>query len=195
MRARTGKIARLPKDLRDAVNLALRDGATAAAVRAIVEQAKAHGAKNGDGSEIEPPDDQNVTNWRQGGYQDWLDEQQRLEDMRFKNELALEIVKRNEGSKISEATLLLASSQLYEVLTEFDLGGLKDKLAESPEGYTDVVNALAKLSKGVVDIERFKEQVRREADKILALTSQASKSGGLTPEDLAEIERAAKMMR
>lgn len=194
MRARTGKIARLPKDLRDAVNLALRDGATAAAVRKLIEDAKAHGATNGDGSEIEPPDDQNVTNWRQGGFQDWLNEQQRLEDMRFKNELALEIVKRNEGSKISEATLLLASSQLYEVLTEFDLAGLKDKLAENPEGYTDVVNALAKLSKGVVDIEKFKENVRARKQAIEAELGAAKDKGGISAETMERIERELKLL-
>ena len=81
------------------------------------------GAKNGDGSEIDPPNDANITNWRTGGYQDWLGEQQRLEDMRLKREFAFEIVSRNEGSKIHEAAAQLAASQLYETISDFDLRG------------------------------------------------------------------------
>ena len=192
--ARQGKIARLRKDLRDAVNLALQDGATAAAVAKLIADAKAHGATNGDGSEIEVPDDQNVTNWRQGGYQDWLGEQQRLEDMRFKNELALEIVRRNEGTKISEATLLLASSQLYEVLTDFDLGALKDLLAEKPENYAAIVNSLAKLSKGALDVEKFKENVRERKAAIEREIKTAVAKGGITPESRERIERELNLL-
>lgn len=192
--ARTGKIARLPKDLRDAVNLALNDGAGAAFVIDMITKAKANGAKNGDGGEIEIPNDQNVTNWRDGGYKEWLGERQRLEDMRFKRELALEIVRQNEGSKLQEATLHLASSQLYEVLTEFDLGPLKQLLSDKPENYAAIVNSLAKLSKGALDVERFKENVKARREAIERELGVARDKGGITAETMERIERELKLL-
>src|SRR4051812_17800637 len=106
---RKGKIARLPKKLRDVVNLMIQDGATFEQIKTMLEKHDVFGLAK-----------QNLTNWREGGYQDWLKEQERLEDMRAKREFALEVVRQNEGSKIHEAALQLAASQLYEVITEFD---------------------------------------------------------------------------
>lgn len=142
--ARTGKIARAPFEVRTRVNEMLRDGATAGAVIKFLES-----------KDIFAVSEMNVTNWRQGGHQDWLSEQARLSDMQAKREFALEIVKQNEGSKLHEASLQLAASQLYEVLTEFDLGNLKTLLKAEPENYAKIVTALARLSKGALDRERF----------------------------------------
>jgi hypothetical protein len=154
-KTRTGKIARLPKDLRDKVNILMRDGAE---YSQIIEMLQEHQVG---------VSEQNLTNWRQGGHQEWLKEQERLADMRLKREFALEIAQQNEGSKLHEATLHLAQSQLYEVLTEFDLGPLKDLLRDKPANYAKVVTALAKLSKGALDIEKFKEQLRSSVDKAI----------------------------
>jgi Protein of unknown function (DUF3486) len=156
---RTGKIARLPKDIRDVVNLMLQDGATAAVVIAKLEGMLANGAQGVDGKPIEIPNEQNVTNWVQGGFKDWQAEQQRLDDMRFKREMALEIVRQNEGGKIQEAALQIASSQLYEVISEFDIQSLKEMLAEQPEEFANLVNSLAKLSKSALDYEKYRDAV------------------------------------
>jgi len=120
----------------------------------------------------EPGDfnDQNLTNWKEGGHQDWLGEQARLEEMKAKREFAMEIVRQNEGSKIHEAALQIAASQVYEVLNEFDLSSLKDLLAEKPENYAALINGLAKLSKGGLEFEKYREQVatrKREMESLL----------------------------
>jgi len=60
-----------------------------------------------------------------GGHQDWLKEQERLEDMKAKREFAIQIASENEGSKIHEAALHLAASQIYEVICDFDLQKLR----------------------------------------------------------------------
>ena len=108
--ARTGKIARASFEVRTHVNVMLRDGNTAKAVMSFLE-----------GAGITGVNEQNVTNWRDGGFQDWLSEQSRLDDMRAKREFALQIVKENDGSKLHEATLHLAASQLYDALEDFDV--------------------------------------------------------------------------
>lgn len=180
---RTGKIARLPKELRDVVNLMLQDGAPYAA---IIEKLADHGHAD--------INEQNVTNWKDGGYQDWCNEQSRLDDMRAKREFALEIVAQNDGSKLHEATLHLAASQLYEALTEFDLGRLKQLLADAPENYAAIVNSLAKLSKQALDIERYKDLVRQRKAAIEAELTRAKSGGGLTVDTIQAIEAQLKLL-
>ena len=192
--ARTGKIARLPRDLREQVNTALRDGATAAHVSALIDQAKTNGAKNGDGSEIEIPNDQNVTNWREGGYADWLREQERLEGLQAKREFALELVRQNEGSKVPEAAMILAASQISEVLEEFDVAQLKTLLAEAPENYAQVVNALTKLSKGNLDVQKFKDFVAERKREIEKAVTEGKAQGGFSTETIERIERELKLL-
>ena len=197
--ARTGKIARLLKKHRDRVCEILRDGGSALAVQQYVKTLVDAGEKDGDGNAIKIPDDQNVTNWRgkpgePSGYNDWLKEQRRLDDMRFKREFALEVVRQNEGSKLQEASLHMVAAQIYEVVDEFDLEALKELLAEKPDKFTDVVNSLARIARPTLDFQKYRDAVKREADAILKVTKSANERGGLTAADLAEIERAAKMM-
>jgi hypothetical protein len=182
MKTRKGKIARLPKETRDVVNMMIRDGATYQQINQMLEKHDCFGVG-----------EQNLTNWREGGYQDWLKEQERLEDMRAKREFALEVVRQNEGSKIHEATLQLAASQLYEVITEFDLGGLKGLLREQPENYARLVNSLAKLSQSGLEYEKYREGVRAAKEAIQAKLATA-KGGGLAPETISFIEEKLGLM-
>ena len=181
MSARTGKIARAPYEVRTHVNAMLRDGNTSKAVVNFLA-----------GAGIAGVNEQNVTNWRDGGYQDWLKEQSRLNDMQAKREFAMEIVRQNEGSKLQEATLHLAASQLYETLTEFDIGSLKELLAEKPENYALIVNALAKLSKGSLEIERYKDMVaERILDRaVLAKADEINSSNMNNAEKIAAMRKA-----
>jgi hypothetical protein len=192
--ARTGKIARLPKTLRDAVNLALQDGAPARRIIQIITDAKKHGATNGDGTEILIPNEQNVTNWLEGGYKDWQAENERLRDMQAKREFALRIVQENEGGKIHEAGLNLAASQIFELLQDFDVSTLKEQLAEDPENYSKVVSALARISKEALGFEKYRQLVTEQKRKIEEALNTAKTKGGLTPETLQTIEQAAAML-
>lgn len=183
---RTGKIARLPFAVRTTVNEKLRDGVPYAAIIKGLEEEGHYspGAVN----------EQNLTNWAQGGHQDWLKEQERLADMTHKREFALRIVQENEGSKLHEANLHLVASQIYETLTEFDLAGLKEGLADKPLEYTNLVNAIAKVSKGNVELQKYKDTVREQKEKILAATNAAMKKGGITEETRQTIVDAAALL-
>jgi hypothetical protein len=173
----------LPFELRTKVNVMLRDGAKYSAIMKFLESQDVFGLN-----------EQNVTNWHQGGYQDWLKEQERLADMAAKREFALQIVRENEGSKLHEATLHLAASQLYEALTDFDLGHLKDLLKEKPENYAAIVNSLAKLSKGALDQQKYRDLVADQKRKIESALETMKSKGGITKESLAQIEQAAAML-
>jgi len=181
--ARTGKIARASYEVRKHVNEMLRDGKTAKAVINFLN-----------GAGISGVTDMNVSNWREGGFQDFLKEQTRLDEMQFKREFAMEIVRQNQGSQLQEATLHLAASQLYEALTDFDIGRLKGLLDEKPENYAAIVNSLAKLSKGALEVDKYKAQVAEQKAKIEAALGAAKSKGGLTKETLKAIEEAAGML-
>jgi hypothetical protein len=186
---RTGKIARLPKELRDVVNEMLFDGAK---YRHIIESLNNH--KKLWPAGLDEITEDNLTNWFQGGYQDFLQERERLQEMAVRREFAMETVKQNAGSQVHEATLLLAASQMYEALTEFDLGALKTLLREKPENYAPLVNSLAKLSEKALAQQKYRDEVREKRDKILELTQAAKAPGGLTPETLKAIEEAAGLL-
>ena len=180
---RTGKIARLPYDFRTIVNTMLRDGEPYANIIQFLHETP--------GVDV---NDQNLTNWSQGGHQDWLKEQARLEEMKAKREFAMEIVKQNDGSKLHEANLHLAASQIYDVLTDFDPERLKALLDEKPENYANIVNALGKLSKSNVELQKYKDAVAEQKKKILAITEAGAKTGGVSEEARQQIREAAALL-
>jgi hypothetical protein len=179
---RKGKVAQLPFATRTEVNTWLRDGITYVEICDRLEKAGFPGFS-----------EQNVSNWKEGGHEDWLKEQERLADMAAKREFALEIVKANQGSKIHEASLQLAASQIYDVITDFDPSTLKAALTGDPENYARLVNALSKLSEGGLKYERYRQEVEDRKQKALAEIGRA-KSGGITPETLELIEKELKLL-
>lgn len=192
-----GKIARYPKAERDRICALLRDGARyqdiIATCRKMVEDGLTRAGSN---EPVEIPTEVNLTNFKNGRlYKQWLRQQERLDGDRIRRELAMEIVKNNEGSTVSEAALSIAASHIYDVLDDFDVSVLKDRLALKPEELPKLIAALGKVAGGgTLDFDKFKEQVRRAQEAILKVTKQAGERGGLTDDDLAEIERAAKLM-
>ena len=79
MNTRTGKIARLPRDIREQLNRRLEDGEPGKALvtwlNALPEAQAVLAAEFGG----RPVNEQNLTEWKQGGYRDWLVRQQALE--------------------------------------------------------------------------------------------------------------------
>lgn len=71
---RTGKIARLPYETREELNNRLRNGESSATILPFLHQ---HNPTI---------NDQNLTNWRQGGYKEWLQQQTRLDRIRTQAE-------------------------------------------------------------------------------------------------------------
>ena len=178
----TGKIAELPKELRDGVNELLRDGATYPRVQAWLNERQ---------QEISLG---SVETWSKGGHRQWLKERERLEEMTFRNECALDFAKKHGEDKTHEMGLRLAVSQIYDVLSDFDIETLKQMLNEQPERYTALLSVLMRLSKGFLDIERFKANVAEQKRKIEAELGAAKSGGGLTAEGISAIREALNLM-
>src|SRR2546421_11844157 len=77
---RRGKVARLPKSVRDQINVMIQDGVT---YLEIIERL---------GPDASALNEQNLSSWKSGGYLDWLRELQLVEALKAKHELAQAIV-------------------------------------------------------------------------------------------------------
>src|ERR1035437_904653 len=96
-----GKIARLPRNIRDELNRRLDEGEPGGrilewlnalpAVQAVLT------AEFGDGG----VNAQNLSNWRKGGYQDWLKQQERRNLVRELTENAEELATDARGAEIA----------------------------------------------------------------------------------------------
>jgi hypothetical protein len=155
---RTGKIARLPEEVRNQVNELLTDGVD---YPHIIDYLAAQGF-----SDVIPA---NLTNWRNGGYEDWLNHQQRLEELELKAAYALDLAHGADAHKFQQAALNLSTLQFFELLNRFDSVTLTKALHERPDKFPTVINALAKLTREIVGLERFRaaqhDQAKREAER------------------------------
>src|SRR5262245_59070584 len=97
---RNGKIARLPRELREQLNRRLQDGEPGTRLVEWLngcEAVKQVLAQDFGGRQI---NEQNLTEWKQGGYQEWLARQETLACAR---ELAADAKELNEASEGSLA--------------------------------------------------------------------------------------------
>ena len=185
--ANKGEVSRLPGAVREQVCQRIFDGATDEAVAAWLT---ASGHDLGPGS---------VRTWRAGtpdqksrpGYVRWCADCQRRADMQRTRDLALQIV-REGGAEIHEAASQIAASQLYELLDEFDLDRVKARLSDDPKLYTDLIRALASLTKGGVEFARFRAHVNEQKNRIEEVVKKGT--GGITPEAHEAIIRELNLL-
>jgi hypothetical protein len=67
-------------------------------------------------------------------------------------------------------------------------------LAEKPENYAAIVNSLAKLSKGALEVDKYKAQVAEQKAKIEAALKEGKSRGGFSNETIEKIERELKLL-
>ena len=186
---RRGKIALLPKGLRDEVNRMIEDNAGSRAIIKFLEGRGHRGINK-----------VNITHWVQGdgagssGYQDWQGEQRALAELKAQEEFALDIVRQNKGHTLHDAARLLAVSQLAQLFSQLDVQSLTDSLSAHPQNYVRLLNSLSKLSRDSRDYERYEfDRVQREQKKE-ARSGRRAKKGGLSPEAIALFERELNLL-
>jgi hypothetical protein len=117
---RNGKIARLPHHIREEINHRLRDNVPGQkicdwlnrlpAVKAVCKEFAGRRGKK----EL-PITVNHVSEWRRGGFQDWLREQQMLEGTREMARWSAKLAK-DGGGELSEGAAVLLSGQLLKLL-------------------------------------------------------------------------------
>lgn len=117
-RPRRGKIGRLPADLRDEVCRRLHDGQTAGQILAWLNTQAATLAVLAEHFEGEPVSPQNLSEWRLGGYRDWLNRRDRVEHLKTLSSYALDLAKA--GGGLSEGAAAIAGGRILELLEGLD---------------------------------------------------------------------------
>jgi hypothetical protein len=140
------KIARLPVDLRQRLNLMLRDGAPYNAIIRAFRELGHHLNKA------------NLSHWNAGGFLDWLREQALLEEARARLDFSFSVLKDHNADLVDQASLRVAVIRMYTLLTQFDPATLTNKLAESPGAYVRVLNALCHLTHTALELRRDHDQ-------------------------------------
>jgi phage terminase Nu1 subunit (DNA packaging protein) len=227
---RNGKIARLPLAVRQELNRRLDEGEQGkklvAWLNALSEVQTIVAAEFGG----KPIREQNLSEWKQGGYRDWLAKQEALEIAERLREDATEWARENRAPLSDMLTHWLAAR--YAVATR--------RLAETsgPEGWRllrEMCGDIVELRKGDHSAERLRldrerlalakekaeqwtdekleellkqpetrqrlcgqglsaEERARRMREIFGLPPQREEKNGLTPETLAKIERAVKLL-
>lgn len=169
---RTGKIARLPREIRDHLNRRLQDGEPG--IRLVewlngLEQVKHTLAEGFNGREI---NEQNLSEWKQGGYADWLARQETLACARELAADAGELTEAAEGSLADH--LAMALSARYAALVTGWNGEMDDEFRRKARTLRFLVQDIGELRRGDhyaerlrLDLERFAET--NKADEVRAL--------------------------
>ena len=149
-RSLRGKIARLPKALRDQINQILDDGFS---YRAIIQTLKDAGTEFPKGC----PSQMDISRWKDNGYQRYLKQQERLADVRANREASLEVVADGDTTTIAEADLQISASQYYDLLDDLQTPVIRQKIAEDPLQYPRFLNAFARLTREMLKLKTYRD--------------------------------------
>ena len=139
--SRKGKIARLPVAIRDELNRRLLDGQSGGKILPwlnALPETKAVLDEDFDGL---PVRDQNLSEWRLGGFKDWVKRREKLDTTRELSQFAADLTKAGNGS-LSDGAAAIAAGKLLEVLE-----GLGEE-TPSPETLDALTLALSRLRSG-----------------------------------------------
>jgi hypothetical protein len=142
-RRRTGKVARLPHAVRERLNQFLDDGLT------YVEILNQLGD---DGKHLSLA---NLSNWRAGGYQDWLKAQAWADDLQARRQMFESLASGEDGLLVPEGGLQMAALKISESIRDLFLS---DGSADSdPAELARLANSLARLSRTLMDFQKLRE--------------------------------------
>ncbi len=158
-RARTGKIAKLPRAVREELNARMAGGESTKAILAWLNghpAARAHLDAHHQGSPITAD---NLSRWRQGGYAGWLENQQAKEAIAIMA-AACRNISQEERDALADQLALVLTARMVVELRKFD---------EMPEGplksaaWRDLVSSLLILRRS----EFYAQKARLEREKLL----------------------------
>lgn len=150
--ARNGKIARLPLAIREQLNRRLLEGETANKILPWLNALPEVAAVLQEDFEGLRVSDQNLSEWRQGGFAEWESRQARLAHTKELAHYAGKLASANSTS-IAEGGAAIASGKLLELLE-----AVEDKI--EPEALGEIINGLTSLRR--VEVASAKVEVGRE---------------------------------
>jgi hypothetical protein len=176
-----GKVARLPVEIRNLVNMGLRDGKRQVEMIGELEALGFGGISRA-----------NLSQWRKRGYQVWLEGQEAFErEHEFSAEAKALLGQLQPGGKLERADLgeAVVGAQLEELLESFKASDREGRTEE----YLRVVRAftgfmLARAQRQRVELERSRQEaeLRRKHPK--------KKGKGMTAEEVADFKERIRLI-
>ena len=188
-RRSNGKVARLPRDIRNMVNQSLCNGARYVEIIASLTAQGYPGFK--------PP---HLSSWAYGGYRAWLADQEAFERGRLRSEATAALLGslRADGRcELTDLNELRLASQLDRLLEAVDETSLKSMLAEKPEEYFRLTKAVtahvaARAQRQQAELLRLKYEL--EMRKIAEKERRRLEPKGVTKEEMARIHAKLNLM-
>ena len=160
---RHGKVARLPAAIRDKINKFLDDGFTYSKIIAELEKS-------------DPalpyrltPD--NLSNWFDGGYQDYLRNQERAERLKETTKEHLHLAKENPAD-LTAGTIHAATLELSEIMDDVATIN-RTAAAKNSDKFVRMTNALNRLSHTTMAVHRNRQLSARLKAITARLTSNS----------------------
>jgi hypothetical protein len=170
---RTGKIARLPLDIRNELNARLANGEQG---KRLVAWLNSHPEVNEvldldfDGR---PITEQNLSEWKKGGHRDWQRHQKNLDWARVAADEAQELNGEGDAVPLSDRLAPLAALSLGRLIRSACSSGLKGR--EDRRQLLAVVRELAALRAGDHSAARLKMDLRRWEEEKAAIEKAAAR--------------------
>jgi hypothetical protein len=171
---RKGKISVLPKAVRQRVNEMLDEGSTYEAVIEWLDQ-------NG----FPSINKVNMHNWHKGGFQDWLREQERIENQSAQREWLGDIITQSQPGDLHQCIYTLFASQIMDSLFGINTASLKDGLAKRPRDYIALMNGFRRMDEQLTLAPEFQAFLKRKRER--------KKGSGLSPEAAYAILREMRL--
>ena len=188
--ARTGKIARLPFAIREELNMRLRDNESG---QTILEWL------NGlEQCQDAPINDANLSLWRQGGFAEWLEDQDRVHKIEKLSNLSLRLAKAS-GGNLSEGLLAIAAGKLQEALEagcEVEIDEASGKEVISGVSVDKLTAAVAKIRAMELEAQKLevkKVEVEQKGESIALEKAKFQRSTAELFIDYCEDERAKEI--
>lgn len=157
MKTRIGKIARLPKEIREQLNHRLENGEPGTALVQWLNQLPEVQKILTDQFASQPIRAQNLSDWKNGGYTDWLRHQQLRELVRSNAEQADDFSEDEDGNDISDSLGSFIAAQLLIHAHELE------KITDPQERWERFRQVARELSRMRRDDHRYRRnQLRRE---------------------------------
>jgi hypothetical protein len=160
---RNGKIARLPKTVRDPLNRRLRDGEPGKRLVAWLNTLPEVQAVLAVEFAGRPVTEQNLSEWKQGGHREWLLQQEALEQARNLAEHADDL--RDTAGALADHLAVVLSSRYAAALADWD-GDPESGLGRKLRVLRSLCQDVVELRRGDHSAARLKiEQTRLEAER------------------------------
>src|SRR5258706_13125521 len=144
-----GKIARLPKQIRDEINAMIRDGLPYSAIISKRKQLVQ--------PELLTISEQNLSNWKNGHHQRWICEQEWREEMREEFEGALALAAADDQTKLEQIVLKMAAMRLYQFFKHIEPAAFVAVAPQKPESFARLFSGLPRITRECFRLQPYRD--------------------------------------